>query len=166
MKPALGPRRRLQAMSRMGWTRRMLADVTGLHPETLKRLMTDRSTILHDETAARIDAAFILFAHRLPKPRDPAHAWAMSQARAFAAAQGWPPPAAWDDPDDPNEQPVGFRPGDGGVTASTAEIVGLLRDGVSPVEIGNRLGVHPASLARRLRRHGLHRYAALCERRY
>lgn len=93
--PALGPRRRLQALYAAGWPAIQLAPMLGL---TSKRSMDRlvRPTMMRRGTAARICAVYEELSGR-PGP---------SRKTAGAAAfRGYAPPLAWDDIDDPAAVP-------------------------------------------------------------
>ena len=101
-----GFRRRLQALIARGFTRTYLAARLGMTPANLRltspRVLakTHRAACdLYDELWNRDPVASGIAAHRARR------------AREYAAARGWPPPAAWDDEaiDDPRARPLGVR---------------------------------------------------------
>lgn len=160
--PAQGSRRRLQALRLLGWTASQLAQLTGLHPRTIRDTCHPNRLHVSHNTATRITAIFNTHAYRPPRPRTRYEVRAAEECRTFAQEQGWAPAMAWDDIDT-DRAPQGIPSGP--VAAiPVAEALSLLKAGEAPAEVASRLGVKPESLARRLRRHGQHRWAAACER--
>ncbi len=94
---AVGTRRRIQALSAIGWTYGDLAERLGVTRSAVHHL-TDERPRIEATTARRITALY----DRLSMTPGPS---AITRARALAA--GWPPPLAWDDDtiDDPTAKP-------------------------------------------------------------
>lgn len=160
--PAIGPRRRLQALRRLGWTNPQLATLTNLHERTIRKTMQPgRNTVTHD-TATRIRVIFDRYWDRPPRPRTDQERRDAQRGVVYALEQGWAPAMAWDCIDT-DTAPQGLPTGNVTVIP-VAEALALLKAGEAPHEVASRLGVKPESLARRLRRHGQHRWAAACER--
>lgn len=96
----LGAQRRIQALGWMGWTNRQIAERSGVSLRTVEAItwgFTRSGRILvgiHDKIAATYRA--------LENDKGPS---TLRTSRAERA--GWAPPAAWDDIDDPNEEPQG-----------------------------------------------------------
>ncbi|WP_221585583.1 hypothetical protein [Microbacterium sp. G2-8] len=102
--PALGTRRRLQALVTLGWSPQRIAPRVGLSPTNMTRVMTcDRvSVATHRAVAAAYDELW-----NIAPPRAAWHdAAAYSRARRLARERRWLPPLAWDDPDTDAEPPV------------------------------------------------------------
>lgn len=98
---AIGIQRRLRALCAIGWSMRALEQETGdLGSGQLLRLLTRPSPqFVCRDFAERIIAAY----ERLSMtPREGRGA---TRARNRAAANGWAPPLAFDDIDDPDERP-------------------------------------------------------------
>lgn len=92
--PGLGAARRTQALIALGWTHEHIIEHTGLDT---------RGADTHQITACTwrlIDHAFIVLSGR-PGPSD--------RNRERARKMRYAPPLAWDDIDDPLEQPQGLR---------------------------------------------------------
>lgn len=144
--PNVGTRRRLQALARMGWTIRMVAADCGLPESTLGFAVTTNQTVwqsTHDAVAAAYD--------KLAGTLGPSQL-----GRTRAANAGWLPPAAWDDIDDPDEQPDVTvlrgrqRPN---LKADPAEVADLIDMGYGPQAIADRLGVRLDTVHKTIARH-------------
>lgn len=97
--PALGSTRRLRALACMGWG---LCDFEayGLGDSNARDLRQGLRKTTLVEIAVCVEKAFIDLC-MTPAPEDMRH----DAVRRNAAANGWLPPLAWDDIDDPNEIP-------------------------------------------------------------
>lgn len=98
--PALGTIRRLQALRRLGWTVVAIAAESGI-PEKTLRNPTYRGTNVYRTTADAVAATYDRLSMRIPEGPY------ATRERRYAERQGWPPPLAWDDIDNPTEQPRG-----------------------------------------------------------
>jgi hypothetical protein len=105
---ATGTRRRLQALIAIGWPTELLAAQLGRRPNSLQRSMTGES--ITARTAHDVATLYErLWNTRPPRGTGDQRA-AADAARAYAAAQGWLPPLAWDDIDtDPTPTPPTSR---------------------------------------------------------
>lgn len=97
--PAIGARRRLQALIAIGYEVQRLADETGIHVTQIRHVLNGHQDMIVVTIHRKIEAAY----RRLfmsPGPSD--------RARARAAREGWPSPLAWWDSniDDPDAQPI------------------------------------------------------------
>lgn len=94
--PAEGTRRRLRALIALGWPSDALAGRLGLETRQGVLLMgvSGRVSV---RNARRVDALYAELS-MTPGPS--------RKSREVAARQGWPPPLAWDDIDDPDEVPL------------------------------------------------------------
>lgn len=91
--PAVGTRRRLQALYAMGHGSLVLGPLVGLTNTSIQNLLYERT---EDVTAATYKAVRAAYRQLAATPGD------SRRARASARAGGWAPPAAWDDNiDDP-----------------------------------------------------------------
>jgi plasmid maintenance system antidote protein VapI len=100
-----GTRRRLQALVACGWSQNQLARRLGLKQQRMAPIMG----------SARVQAKIALKVRTLyddlwdvpPPEHDQRSRIAASRSRNYAAARGWPLPAAWDDDaiDDPAAEP-------------------------------------------------------------
>jgi hypothetical protein len=97
--PALGMQRRIQALSALGWSTAEVARRAGMHPEHLPRMM--RVDTVTRATHERIDKVYRELSMRLPTE----HPQAIAVVRNRARRNGWPPPLAWDNIDNPDERP-------------------------------------------------------------
>jgi len=86
--PALGTRRRLQALARIGWDVRAIAARTGTSRNGLMKIRLG----LHDMVTVRVYKAVREFYERGSGVRGPSAA-----AATYAARKKWHPPLAWDD---------------------------------------------------------------------
>lgn len=160
----IGITRRLQALRALGWSTSQIATITGLYTATVTRITNDPHVRITEPTMRRVVAGYARTETRLPPARDARERQQVAALRNGAQERGWAPPHAWDNIDDPDEQPKGVR------TSSTVFVVGvdeavlLLQLGVHPSEVARRLGVKRESLARRLRRAKQHKWAAAVER--
>ncbi len=96
-----GTRRRLQALTALGWTNAAIAAVTGICPRHLATLRNTHRPI-NRATAAKVAAGYDRLSMKLP-PDTPA----TRRNRTDAAHRGWLPPLCWDDAeiDDPAAKP-------------------------------------------------------------
>lgn len=101
MVPALGYVRRLQALCAIGYGYPTLAAETGINERTLRHL-TIRQWV-YRETADRIATTYDRLCMSRPEGQY------ATRTRNVATKNGWPPPLAWDDIDDENEQPTDWR---------------------------------------------------------
>ncbi len=111
--PALGTRRRLQALAAIGHSSTELGRRLGCTGANVRKIRA-AATVLRP-TAARIHR---LFAELAMTPGVGAEA---AMTRAHARRAGWWPPLAWDDIDDPAETPRRGRPSVGEVDALAVE---------------------------------------------
>lgn len=93
--PAIGASRRLCALSAIGHSTRWMADQLGINQNNVREIMVDCSFVMR-ETFERIEALYERYSMR---------PGTSIRSRQAAARNGWPPPLAWDDIDDPDEQP-------------------------------------------------------------
>ena len=100
---ATGSRRRLQALSAIGWTLPDLAARTTVAFATLRGIRDGRHVTVLSPIAATITSLFESLA-MTPGPS--------SVSRRAALRNGWAPPLAWDDEsiDDPTVGPLGLAP--------------------------------------------------------
>lgn len=106
---ALGASRRLQALAAIGYTTSMLAD-ENLPESSLNSIRAGRQQQVRSSTDAAIRGLFDRLS-LTPAPDSVSSRRALRYARVY----GWFPPAAWDDIDDPDEQPQLSTDGPSGV---------------------------------------------------
>lgn len=104
--PRVGVIRRIQALNAIGWTRVSLAARLEMSGPNLTQLVTGCRGATHRanlhvqvKTWQKIDALYRELS-MTPGPSD--------ESRRRALRNGWAPPMAWDDIDDPNEHPKGI----------------------------------------------------------
>src|SRR4051794_36009730 len=94
--PALGTRRRLQALARLGWPLDLLADQLKRRPTSLRRSM-DGNTVTAD--TARSAVLYARLEATGPPEITAVQRAASDAMRREAAQRGWPSPLRWDDID-------------------------------------------------------------------
>lgn len=101
--PAVGTRRRLQALAAAGWPLSVVSTELGFSPSRAGHLLT--APVIHRRNADLVRRLFDDWWDKRPRGS------ALSIARTLqrARAEGWAPAAAWDDIDDPAEKPRGVR---------------------------------------------------------
>ncbi len=129
--PALGSIRRVRALVAAGHGVEQIAAECGIEQTTVSYLLGGRLDTIRATTHQAVDEAFERLALVVGNS---------ARSRRRAAAARWAPPLAWDDPDDPDEQPqYGKRtPRPAAIVEDTAELVG---QGWSREAIAQRLGL-------------------------
>lgn len=131
-----GTIRRLQALQAIGWSLADMAARLGCSSSNLVQI--SRETMVRAKTARAVRD---LYAELWDK--QPPVGYSRTIALKRAAANGWPPPAAWDNIDDPNAEPQGAGTDRLRTAAETvAEVEWLLRFDPSATagQLANRLG--------------------------
>lgn len=99
--PALGSLRRIRALVAIGWSMEHQAAYLGVKKQAVQNFaVKSPDTLIRIATAAKYAELY----ERLQGTPGPS-----ARARSVAKARGWAPPLAWDDIDDPNEQPTGHK---------------------------------------------------------
>jgi hypothetical protein len=140
--PASGTQRRIRALMAIGWTSADIATRAGWGtPQAVTELLAVRRTVFV-ATAATIAAIYDDLC-MTPGPSE--------KNRRDAQRKGWPPPLAWDDIDDPDEAPHGWR-----YQPSTRldTILDLIDQGVGISAVVAELGISAKGVERWLERHG------------
>jgi hypothetical protein len=96
---ATGTRRRLQALRAIGWSARAIAEAAGAGETSVERICNGQPAVRAVVTAKICTVYATLSQAPAPASRS------ATRAKGYAAAHGWPPPAAWDDIDDPQAVP-------------------------------------------------------------
>lgn len=96
---ALGSLRRLQALAFMGWSAQEIAARYGSHYRPLLKIRDGHRVRVAERTHRMVAAAF----RDLAMTEAPGHSGRVTRGRALA--RGWHGPLAWDDIDNPAEQP-------------------------------------------------------------
>lgn len=128
---ATGTRRRIQALMALGWPGHAIAGHCGWRTgeavfEITRRNWVQRSTA---------EAVAHVYEHLSMTPGPSA------QTRARAARMGWPPPLAWDDIDNPDEQPDVSKSARRTNADLLAEYAYLTAAGESAEQAARQLGV-------------------------
>ncbi|MFG3660284.1 hypothetical protein [Streptomyces sp. NPDC047706] len=137
-RPAIGATRRIRALYSLGHSRADIAALSGLSMASISLLAEGRWKILDNRAATALADAYRQLAHRRGTN------W--KNARR-AAAEGWHGPLAWDDIDNPDEQPETEQVNDLDLKRDElaalrrAEIEHLASFNLSNHEIATRLGV-------------------------
>jgi DNA-directed RNA polymerase specialized sigma24 family protein len=141
------PPRRVRARYRLGHARADLAALSGLSKASISLLAEGRWKVLDNKAATALANAYRQLAHRRGSN------WKNERR---AAAEGWHGPLAWDDIDNPDEQPET----DGVVLATRRpkapidleRVAVLTARGRSAEQIADELGCHKRSVTRARRR--------------
>lgn len=110
MVPSIGTVRRIQALQALGWTGPQIADAAGMSLNSMRSMQYHGAATVRTSTAKKIAAAFDTMCMTRPEGHY------ANRARSMAARRGWLPPLAFDDIDDPNEQPKHNAKGTGNPT--------------------------------------------------
>lgn len=99
--PAIGTRRRLQALTAAGWSTGQLADRLGVTKSAVAQLRSTSQHRVLATTAGNVATLYEQCLRRTPPGRY------QLRARRYAEARAWPSPAEWDglDLDDPYTRP-------------------------------------------------------------
>jgi hypothetical protein len=141
--PGIGTRRRLQALATKGWSLRYISQLMGVSLDRAWQLAVgmdgENVSVANAERVARVyEELWNKEAPRRTKGERVVYVRTVNRARQ----NGWAPPAAWDDIDDPEEQPQGLE---GYRKPSQDELmdeIAVLRSfGESEERIAQRLGL-------------------------
>lgn len=154
MVPALGTQRRLRALFALGWTSRDLAPLLGVGVARVGYLASDKQSTVLPETAAKVAAVYERLSMTVPADPEhlsPRHCAVHARQRRLAVRRGWAPPLAWDNIDDPDEQPTDWRY----TPAARGEALTELVDrGAGITEVCSTLHVSREALEKWCARHG------------
>lgn len=147
---ATGTRRRLQALTAIGWSATVLSQRLGRQETAVRRTRTARVVLARNAVAVR-DLYDELWDQR-PNPVTPNERASVTKAKRLAVERGWPPPMAWDDDsiDDPDAVPDGLPEPQFTARKLPAddELLWLLDViGEHPDQVAARFGVHPKTVA-------------------
>ena len=105
--PSEGTARRIQALVALGYTFGQIGGALDRSQDWAAKLAHRRESIVRTDTAERVESLYRRWS-MTPAPTTTSREHrAASYARSTARKHGWVPPLAWDDIDDPNEQPSG-----------------------------------------------------------
>lgn len=99
--PPDGTQRRLQALMYMGWQTVDVVRETGADGTVLSDILRGVTPGIRQKTFARVRDFYDAHAHV---------DGGSERSKRRARREGWAPPVAWDDIDDPNAKPIGVRP--------------------------------------------------------
>lgn len=135
---ALGARRRLQALYALGHGHLFLVNNIGISSSCISDILSGRNATIEVDIDTRVRATFKRLSMTIG---------ANARTRARARREGWPPPLAWDDIDNPNETPDLGQPvrRNTAVIEDTAE---LAAQGVPREDIAHRIGISWHSIER------------------
>lgn len=99
-----GSRRRMQALSCLGWPALWLAREAGISRSCMAGVMQERTQLVHRGTARKISELYDKYWDKSPCPVSPAERTIVTRTVLRARSLGWVPPMAWDDDeiDDPS----------------------------------------------------------------
>lgn len=142
--PALGARRRVQALSAIGWSQGDIAERLGISQQALANSL--RTEVMTARVSRRIRDVYT----ELEMSEGPS-----LRTRKRAVAQGWAPPAAWDDIDDPHEQsdPSRWCESTRLGVLTEQDLADCASWGLTREQAGHRLGVQADSVDHWLERH-------------
>lgn len=103
--PNIGTRRRIQALMAIGWSQSRISREAG-YDRSHVSLILMRGGALQQRTVDRIAEVYERLSMTLPPMTTGPEKVAATRARNLAAERGWAPPLAWNDIDDPGEEPV------------------------------------------------------------
>jgi hypothetical protein len=162
-----GTRRRLRALVAIGWTFRQIDRELGRRVNTSQQWTLSARKYTHARTAAAVAEVYERLSMRMPPANTREERANATRARALAKKQGWPPPLAWDNIDDPDEQPRGWQY-EGTTRKTRAELLADLdarHAGIT--EVCATLKIKRDSVERWCNRHGLtDLYIRLVDREY
>lgn len=138
---ATGTRRRLQALMTVGWPAVRLGALLNLHPVYVRQIQ--RQPKVYATTAHAMAVTYNKLWDKRPEHHGITQQ-AANRSRNYGRANGWAPPAAWDDDalDDPNRGPAM-----GDVTLARNELAAYRR---TEVEFLDSCGVSDHDIAARL----------------
>lgn len=155
---ATATRRRLQALVAAGWSQAKLGRRLGVLPSNFGALL--RGARITAATGWAVAALYDELWDRRPPQAAHREKIAANRARNYAAARGWPPPAAWDDETigDPLAGPAEGWQRSARRTLRTADVAEdaaeLAAQGFTREQIAGRLGISRAALDQALKRAG------------
>ena len=103
----LGTARRLQALVAAGWSQNRLADMLGMLPSNFGMIIHRHRNQVLLSTAKRVEELFDAQWDQMPPTTTRFEQAGVTRAKREAASKGWVTAAAWNDIDDPAEEPKG-----------------------------------------------------------
>lgn len=102
-----GTVRRLQALAALGWSQSRLASLIGMNPSNFWQLIHGKNKGVLFATAGQVEDIFNARWNQAPEAQTAAERGGITRAKREAATKGWATAAAWDDIDNPDEEPKG-----------------------------------------------------------
>lgn len=156
--PAVGATRRLRALLCLGYGMEELARRTGMNIKSVRWAIRGETRYVSRRNAAAVGAVFDqLWDKPVTEYPDKWAKASATRARREAARAGYHPPLAWDNIDDPDEEPTGARAPEGKQHEAEAfieDLDWLRRTGTNPTEAAHRLGTTIHAIEQAARRHG------------
>lgn len=106
--PGIGTARRVQALVALGWSFHQIAARIGVVHDLPGRWARAGGSFVMRRTADRVDAVFRELCMTPPPENTIRLQREATYARTLARKRGWVTALAWDDIDDPDEQPAGI----------------------------------------------------------
>lgn len=108
----LGYTRRLRALAHLGYSVADFARESGINYESAKAARRRVPRVVKREIESTVSETYERLSAIPKTPTDSRDLYATTMSRNTAVANGWPPPHAWVDIDDPDEQPANwaYRP--------------------------------------------------------
>lgn len=150
-----GTRRRLQALIAIGWPQSRLAQMLGMTPASLSKVIHSEMSV-RKSTAAAVKSLYEDRWHGGPQTPDARSQGIIAASKRLAALKGWAPPMAWDDDeiDDPAARPHCVD-AEAVRVARISEVERRLAAGASRPEVCRRLRMRgPTDVERMLERGG------------
>lgn len=164
---ATGTRRRIQALAAIGWSCSALAREMGCSGSQVSQIQLGTSARVLPSTADMVAEVYERLSMRVPKKED-------VRVRNHARRNGWVPPLAWDNIDDPDEVPclgadvpateadpvlierlMTNGQADVPINERPVVVAELVARGMADPDIAHRIGVWPETVLRIRQRHGI-----------
>lgn len=138
--------RRLQALQALGWSKVVIAEHAGIVPQALYE-SDKHAAFVTRRRFDQIDATYRALSMRLPPTDTTGQAVSVGKVLASARRNGWLPPLAWEDIDDPDERPDMSQ---GALTTAErlAELEWLIGAGVPEEQALQQLGWSRSAMER------------------
>lgn len=137
--PAVGTRRRLEALAFMGWSTTVIAPMIGSNYRPLLKIRSGEVGRVRSSTARRVQRIF----RELCSTEAPGSSGVIT--RGYARKHGYLSHLAWDNIDDPNETPAGLGKSRG---VDRELVLRLVGEGMSDPAVAERAGCHPRTVLR------------------
>lgn len=143
--PALGTRRRLQALVALGHSYTRIGEGLAITPAGAWALGARPRSYVRATTVAKVNSLYEAWSMLLPPTNTSAERKAVAYAHTVAARNGWLPPLAWDDIDHDLEPATTDNP-DAATDLDWVVVERFLAGDVVPTTIGERHAITDAWL--------------------